>query len=57
MECSGCGGGDGGCSAVGVVVVMMDAVQWVWCGGCGGGCSAVGVVVVMVDGVQWVWWL
>ena len=27
---SGCGGGDGGCSAVGVVVVMVDGVQWVW---------------------------
>ena len=30
MQCSGCGGIDGGCSAVGVVVLMADAVQWVW---------------------------
>ena len=25
MQCSGCGGIDGGCSAVGVVVLMADA--------------------------------
>ena len=42
MQCSGCS----------VVVVMMDAVQWVWCGGGDNGCSA---VVVMMDAVQWVW--
>ena len=30
MECSECGGGDGGWSAVDVVMVMVDGVQWMW---------------------------